>query len=398
MKNMSEYIMTCMFKMILFVVKTHLYITVFTLKVMGQTQTALLAISTALDEGNHYSALTKLEDKETGEPLFNVIRVGQVCEACAKTTTPWLCNHKAYDIPPWKSAKKQKRFSYIYEGQQYRNLRENFGVIAGSGRQAFKNDLLDKFKNALPITITRKPTVVFIGADPGGGGPSDLALTGMIKKDGIWVIMALVATTVRAGASEEKQVILSTFEAIKKTPEYSDAIIVFIPENAPAISASHLQSYVMNDPRVCTMAETSNRRPGVRKTMNTTRDMQYIFESLLATGCVRYAKKIITFRSTQEEMKTKLEGQMKNFRWDEIPSTGEFSDQKFKLHGKAAGENDDLLISCLMVPYWAQVWFSSDYPDYQPFKYYEEHGYFKEYAPIRYNAESSRYVQPSMGY
>ena len=65
---------------------------------MGQTQTALLAISTALDEGNHYSALTKLEDKETGEPLFNVIRVGMVCEACAKTTTPWLCNHKAYDV------------------------------------------------------------------------------------------------------------------------------------------------------------------------------------------------------------------------------------------------------------------------------------------------------------
>lgn len=58
--------------------------------VMGQTETALLAISTALDEGNHYSALTKLEDKETGEPLFNVIRVGQVCEACQKTSTPWV--------------------------------------------------------------------------------------------------------------------------------------------------------------------------------------------------------------------------------------------------------------------------------------------------------------------
>lgn len=76
---------------------------------MGQTETSLLAISTALDDSNHYSALTKLVDKENNEPLFNVIRVGQVCEACQKTSTPWLCNHMAFDIPPWKSVKKQKR-------------------------------------------------------------------------------------------------------------------------------------------------------------------------------------------------------------------------------------------------------------------------------------------------
>lgn len=156
--------------------------------VMGQTETALLAISTALDDSNHYSALTKLEDKETGEPLFNVIRVGQVCEACRKTSTPWLCNHMAYDIPPWKSVKKQKRMEYIYEGQQHRNLRENFGQIAGSGRQAFKDELIEKFKAMPPVRITKQPNVVFLGADPGGGGPSDLALTAMAQKDGQWVV------------------------------------------------------------------------------------------------------------------------------------------------------------------------------------------------------------------
>jgi hypothetical protein len=35
------------------------------------------------------AVLTKLIDKETGEQLFNVIRVGQVCPPCQKTTTPW---------------------------------------------------------------------------------------------------------------------------------------------------------------------------------------------------------------------------------------------------------------------------------------------------------------------
>lgn len=366
--------------------------------VLGQTQTALLAISTALDEGNHYSALTKLEDRETGEPLFNVIRVGQVCGACAKTTTPWLCNHMAYDIPPWKSAKKQKRFQYIYEGQQYRNLRENFGVIAGSGRQAFKNELVDRFVAQAPHRLTGSPRVVFLAADPGGGGPSDLALTGMVKEDGLWCIMALVATTVRGGAAEEKSVILSTVENILRAPEYRDAIVVFIPENAPAISASHLQSYVMHKDRVCTMCETANRRPGVPKTSVTTRDMQYLFEHVLATDTLRYARRIITHRSTAEDMRTKLETQMRSFRWDELPSANEYADPRFKLHGKGNGENDDLMVSALMVPYWADVWLRSDYADYAPFRYYERHGYFKEYAPVRYDAEQSRYVRPQHGY
>ena len=52
-------------------------------------KTAFVAISTALDDNNSYTILTKLEDSDTGKPLFCVIRVGQVCDACKKTDTPW---------------------------------------------------------------------------------------------------------------------------------------------------------------------------------------------------------------------------------------------------------------------------------------------------------------------
>jgi hypothetical protein len=57
--------------------------------VLGQGKTAFVAISTALDDNNSYTILTKLEDSDTGKPLFCVIRVGQVCDACKKTDTPW---------------------------------------------------------------------------------------------------------------------------------------------------------------------------------------------------------------------------------------------------------------------------------------------------------------------
>jgi len=169
--------------------------------VMGQVETALLAISTALDDANHYTALTKLIDKETNEPLFNVIRIGQVCEACSKTSSPWLCNHMAYSVPPWKSQKRLKRMEYIYEGQEFRNLRENMGVVAGSGRQAFNQKLIDKFVNAPKYKVIRKPNIIFIGADPGGGGPSDLAMTAMMNVDGCWIVLFFIenAQTFRLG-------------------------------------------------------------------------------------------------------------------------------------------------------------------------------------------------------
>lgn len=209
-------------------------------------------------------------------------------------------------------------------------------------------------------------------------------------------IVGLCGTTVRGGAMDEKAVITSFFDLILKTPEYSDAVVVFIPENAPAIEASHLYSYVMDNARVCTMSEAPGQRPGVPKTNNTTRDMQYIFENALAMGNLRYAERILTYRSNPEEMCKKLESQLQAFAWEELPKASEMAEQRFKLHGKSGGQNDDLLISCLMVPYWASIWMRSDYPDYQPFKYYAENGYFKDFAPVSqssYNTTQQHYLQ-----
>jgi hypothetical protein len=198
---------------------------------------------------------------------------------------------------------------------------------------------------------------------------------------------------VRGGAVEERSVITSVVDGILKSPTYSDAIIVFIPENAPAIAASHLHTYIMGYPRVCTMSECAGGRPGVPKTNNSTRDMQYLTEAALAAGNVAFAQTLITYRSTPAEMKTKLLTQMENYRWDEIPSASEFADKRFKLHGKSGGQNDDLLVSALMIPFWATVWMKSANPDYAPFQFYAQHGMFREFVPVRYDNVNKRYVK-----
>ena len=64
--------------------------------------------------------------------------------------------------------------------------------MAGSGRQAFQQKLIDKFVNSPKFRIMQKPHVIFVGADPGGGGPSDLAMTAMIHMEGKWIVRLVI--------------------------------------------------------------------------------------------------------------------------------------------------------------------------------------------------------------
>jgi hypothetical protein len=85
--------------------------------------------------------------------------------------------------------------------------------------------MIDRLKAAPAVVITKKPYVVFLSADPGGGGPSDLAMTAMVQVGGRWVVI-LSILLFYFGTGEECRV--STFSAAAAPPEYTStpAIIV----------------------------------------------------------------------------------------------------------------------------------------------------------------------------
>jgi hypothetical protein len=193
----------------------------------------------------------------------------------------------------------------------------------------------------------------------------------------------MCATTVRGGALEEKLAVTTFVRLLQQEPSLSDAIIVFAAENAPGIEASHLYSYLRDDKRVCTMHEMPGGRAGVPKTNLITRELQYQMESLLTMGGLRYAEKLVVFKSKPDELKQKLEAQLENFRWDEIPTGNDLAAKRFKLHGKGGGQNDDLLISCMMATYWGMRWTSSHTSEYAPYQFFARNGYFEKTMPVR---------------
>ena len=77
--------------------------------ILELTNTALLAISTPLDEFNYYSELFLKKD-ENGEDFFKTIKAGRICDDCGRLPYDLMikCDHVP-DGAHWKSIHKKRR-------------------------------------------------------------------------------------------------------------------------------------------------------------------------------------------------------------------------------------------------------------------------------------------------
>lgn len=69
---------------------------------LGVKDTAVLAISTPLDENNFYSQMLELTQDDGVTPLFNVISVSLICDECKQKDLKGqlTCPHRQNEIPP----------------------------------------------------------------------------------------------------------------------------------------------------------------------------------------------------------------------------------------------------------------------------------------------------------
>ena len=141
------------------------------------TNTALLAISTPLDEFNYYSKLVEQKD-ENGKPFFKTIKAGRVCDDCALLAYDLMikCDHIA-DSAHWKNPHKLKRLKVLFEGDEARGLRELAGIAASDFTPCFaKDDINTLWTNTRRLTETA-PDALYVTVDPNGGGASKMAIT-----------------------------------------------------------------------------------------------------------------------------------------------------------------------------------------------------------------------------
>lgn len=80
------------------------------------------------------------------------------------------------------------KFKFIYAGQQHRNLRENFGEIAGDENSAFRSNLIDEFAAQEYYPDPIKTRAIYVAVDPTGGGKSALSFFAVTNDAGMWVV------------------------------------------------------------------------------------------------------------------------------------------------------------------------------------------------------------------
>lgn len=104
--------------------------------------------------------------------------------------------------------------------------------------------------------------------------------------------------------------------------------------------------------------EKSGSRLGVPKTNETTSTMVYLMAELLRNKHMYYSAHMQAgITTTAAGMKEKLEKQMLDYEMAiKIDPENPFMEAKYKWHGK---ENDDILVSVMMMPYWRRVFETS---------------------------------------
>jgi len=140
------------------------------------TNTALLAISTPLDEFNYYSKLVEQKD-EHGEPFFKTIKAGRVCDDCSRLDYEQMikCQH-VEDTAHWKNKTKLGRLQILFEGDEARGLRELGGIAASDFTPCFAKEYINTlFENEAWNTIV-SPEALYLTVDPNGGGASKMAI------------------------------------------------------------------------------------------------------------------------------------------------------------------------------------------------------------------------------
>jgi hypothetical protein len=345
-------------------------------------EVTLIGISTPKGRNNIFSKLLTFVDTRKTPPrlMYNVILSGRVCEDCRKKKQADKCTHMDAELPEWidpQRAADMKQVLLSSMGSNALYVNEALGEMGDTEPPAFDiADIEAMFAN-VPRGMTicnNSVSAIYLSCDTNGPGKCELAFVGVADKCGRFEVCLLASTPgkLTGGVDGDKIFTQKVFTALAK--RYPGTIIVFIPEANYAKEASHLEDYIKHMPNVVTMAEVGSGFYGVRKDNFVTFEMKNLLARLMHDRQIFIAQDLIGipadaiahecgFRPESPEaaqyMQAQLKQQLYAMRYCPIKTLKEGTKAEFTIHGKGAGENDDLAVAFMMWPYWRQIFHGS---------------------------------------
>eukprot|EP00854_Cymbomonas_tetramitiformis_P000169 gene169-303_t len=352
--------------------------------------TALLAISTPLDENNFYSTLLSMKDPLTDGPMFKVLEIKLICEACAKKGVKDVCPHRRELIPPWKNDHRRELMTKaLFEGQPRMYMQEQLGIPSGSDARCFDTASIDAFA-ATSVELDHEPRHVFVGIDTCGGGNNFMALVSgcydrsnrlqpmdqfiaaailvQKRRDVLHArveyqdpsvtlrekILAVDTAPVTSDLQLETEM-ASHFDRLRQRIPRSTILVSIIEANYGGwVQASRIAHLLqLHGPVVHVSCDKTreNKRPGIYTTWEIKERMRHELQRLLRERRICLSADIVTSRPGDVTEMTK---QLRRCEYIYKPvSSASVQERKRMISGKVNGQNDDVAIALMLLAYWS---------------------------------------------
>jgi len=184
----------------------------------------LIGVSTPAGEENAFTKL--MQHKEFDAHMYQ-----RACADCIAAKRATLCPHMDHLAPAWKDIGRESIAAALMGSDEKLQAQESRGVITTDDSRVFEASHIAAFFDAPGVSIENgKVRVLWVFADPNGGGQSKLALLACTYITGKVVLLAgeLEAPSSR---QQVRDALRRFIRGLRAPAAFPEAAIIFVPEN-----------------------------------------------------------------------------------------------------------------------------------------------------------------------
>jgi hypothetical protein len=298
-------------------------------------QAVMIAITTlgnSSNSGNNFVNVIMQNLKKSKYPLIRLIHITLVCDNCIRRGKERECQH-IIDlglIPKWQSADRYDDIKNLMGDDQETFMRELKNIEEEKGADAVFHvqhleRMMEKINDITKIQLSFvKEIYVSVDTCAGGENSGFVILSAFYDHFDRKTMVLLGAENCIYSApgigDKQQRILIEHCRKILQMEEFSQATIIFIPENNYANEAEHLATALRTSfkrGRIHVIQVNENSKEGIRTSNESKRLMAELTNTYLKSNGIRYYEHFFTLSEKYNKnpllMKKEILNQMQNY-------------------------------------------------------------------------------------
>lgn len=331
---------------------------------LGVEGTAVIAISTPLEEDNFFTQMTRMKDPISGKPMFQSLTIQLCCDECRAKGVIDVCPHKKSYVPPWKADEgRNAKVKALMSNNSDMYQREALGISMSTQDMCFEPATIDTFSaakiNMVPFIGTIRNA--FIAVDNNGGGANCMAIICIVMTPAKHLVIVSADNVQITSDAQLEHELGSHLDKLRNLPYlYNAEFICSLEANYGGwVCASRTAAIMARNPPIkfMTSDQSGARRPGVWTTAEIKERARIELSRHLREGTIKFASDFYTSRVGTEN---EIVSQMRRMRYhNKVPRDAHGTVRRAlsgKQFGGGANGNDDLVVALFINVFWKMMY------------------------------------------